>query len=180
HFFYLEAKDSNGQTSLATVQFTVVRPIFDKDLLVVDDTRLLPDRRINGVLDSPRGVWPTAAELDTYFFARGGNPWKNYPAGTRSPIGIFSGYAYDTLGTRFLAGGTLSLQQLSHYRHMIWYTDYTGSLNINPPDLTQDPMSQLAWLTQSGRSNPIATWISQGGQVWMFGGGCATALQFNF
>jgi hypothetical protein len=180
HFFYLEAKDSNGQTSLATVQFTVVRPVFDKDLLVVDDTRLLPDRKIGGVIDRPRGVWPTAAELDTFFFARGGKPWKNYAAGTLSPTGIFSGYDYDTLGTRFLSGGTLSLQQLSHYRHVIWYTDYKASLNINTPDLTQDPMSELTWLTESGRSNPLATWVTQGGQIWMFGGGCANALQSNF
>src|SRR5262249_34850501 len=151
HFLYLEAKDSNGQTSLLTVQYTVVRPVFDRDLLIIDDTRLLPDRKIGGVPVKPTGIWPTAAELDTFFFARGGRPWKDYPTGTLSPIGIFSGYDYDTLGTRFLLGGTLSLQQLSHYRHVIWYTDFKGALNINTPDLTQDPMSELTWLTEAGR-----------------------------
>src|SRR5262249_38313432 len=29
-------------------------------------------------------------------------------------------------------------------------------------------------------SNPVGTWVSQGGQVWMFGGGTATALQVNW
>ncbi len=41
-------------------------------------------------------------------------------------------------------------------------------------------MSELTWLTEPGRSNPLATWVTQGGQIWMFGGGCANALQSNF
>jgi len=180
HFLYIEAKDSNQQLSLATVQFTVVKAVFDRDLLVVDDTRLLPDRKVNNSLDRPRGVWPTAAELDTYFFARGGQPWKAYPAGTLSPIGIFSGYAYDTLATRFLPNGAMTLQQLARYRHVIWYTDNKSAQNTNDPDETRDPMSQLRWLSTPGRSNVVGTWVSQGGQIWMFGGGTATALQLNW
>jgi hypothetical protein len=131
-------------------------------------------------MENLRGVWPTAAELDTYFFARGGKPWRCYPAGTLSPVGIFQGYAFDTLGTRFLPQGTLTLQQLSRYRHVVWYTDFKSSLNINDPYVTQDPMSELRWLTLPGRSNPLGTWVTQGGQLWMFGGGTASALQRNF
>jgi hypothetical protein len=181
HFLYIEAQDNNSQVSLVVVQFTVVRAVFDKDLLIVDDTRLAGDRpKSGGCMENPRGVWPTAAELDTYFFARGGKPWRCYPAGTLSPVGIFQGYAFDTLGTRFLPQGTLTLQQLSRYRHVVWYTDFKSSLNINDPYVTQDPMSELRWLTLPGRSNPLGTWVTQGGQLWMFGGGTASALQRNF
>ena len=181
HFLYVESQDNNNQVSLVVVQFAVVRAVFDRELLIVDDTRLTGDRPVvGGCVDRPRGVWPDAAELDTFFFARGGRPWKCYPAGTLSPVGIFQGYSYDTLGTRFLPQGTLTLQQLSHYRHVIWYTDWKGSLNINDPYLTVDPMSELRWLTLPGRSNPLGTWVTQGGELWMFGGGCASALQRNF
>jgi hypothetical protein len=180
HFLYIEAQDNNKQVSIAVVQFVVVRALFDRELLVVDDTRLTTDHKLGTCVDRPRGVWPTAAELDTFFFARGGNPWKCYPAGTLSPVGIFSGYAYDTLGTRFLSQGTLTLQQLAHYRHVIWYTENKASLNINEPDVALDPMSELRWLSSPGRSNPIGTWVAQGGQVWMFGGGTASSLQRNW
>ena len=181
HTLYLEAEDNNRQLSLVVVQFTVVRALFDRELLIVDDTRLLPDHAVaGGCVDRPRGVWPTAAELDTFFFARGGRPWKCYPAGTLSPVGIFQGYAYDTLGTRFLPQGTLTLTQLAHYRHVVWYTENKASININEPNITLDPMSELRWLSSPGRSNPIGTWISQGGQLWMFGGGTASSLQRNW
>lgn len=181
HFLYIEAKDNLDQVSLAIVLFTVVRPVFDKELLFVDDTRLLPDKRlVTGCVDRPRGVWPTAAELDTFFFAVGNQPWRCYPTGTRSPVGIFQGYAFDTLGTRFLPQGTITLQQLAHYRHIVWYTDFKASLASNEPNLTIDPMSELRWLTLPGKSNPLGTWVSQGGQLWMFGGGTASALQRNF
>src|SRR5207344_1323810 len=94
--------------------------------------------------------------------------------------GIFSGYAFDTLGTRFLSNGTLTLSQLSRYKHVIWYTDSKSARNVNEPNITVDPMSELRWLTYPGRTNPIGTWVSQGGQLWMFGGGAATAMQINW
>lgn len=181
HFLYIEAQDNNRQVSIAIVQFTVVKALLDRELLFVDDTRLLPDRRgTGGCVDRPRGVWPTAAELDTFFFARGGRPWTCYPAGTLSPVGIFQGYDFDTLGTRTLPSGTLTLQQLSRYRHVVWYTDNKASLNVNEPTSVLDPMSQLRWLSSPGRSNPIGTYVQQGGQLWMFGGGTASALQRNW
>ena len=181
HTLYIEAKDNIEQISLAVVQFTVVKAIFDKELLIVDDTRFLGDRPVpGGCVAAPAGVWPTSAELDTFFFARGGKTWRCYPAGTLSPTGIFQGYAYDTLGTRFLLNGTLTLTQLSRYKHVVWYTDQKSARNINEPNVTVDPMSELRWLTIPGRTNPVATWVSQGGQLWMFGGGIATALQINW
>jgi hypothetical protein len=180
HFLYIEAIDNNQQVSLAVVQFTVVKALLDRELLVVDDTRLLPDRRVSGVIDRPRGVWPTAAELDTFFFARGGKPWLSYPTGTLSPVGIFQGYDYDTLGTRFLPLGLISLQTLGRYRHVIWYTDNKASLNVNEITSTQDPMSELRFVSNPSRSNPLGTYVQQGGQLWFFGGGTASALQRNW
>ena len=181
HTLYVEAEDNLGLLSLVVIQFAVVRAVFDRELLIVDDTRLLGDRpAVGGCVDRPRGVWPTAAELDTFFFARGGMPWRCYPAGTVSPVGIFQGYAFDTLGTRFLPQGTLTLSQLSRYRHVVWYTDNKSARNVNEPSLTLDPMSQLRWLTYPGRTNPLGIWVSQGGQLWMFGGGTATAMQLNW
>ena len=181
HYLYIEAVDNNKQVSLAVVQFAVVRPVFDRDLLIVDDTRVQGDHPgTGGCVDRPRGVWPTAAELDTHFFARGNKPWRCYPNGMLSPVGIFQGYAFDTLGTRFLPQGTLTLQALAHYRHVVWYTDFKASLNVADPYITGDPMSELRWLTIAGRTNPLGTWVTQGGQLWMFGGGVASSLQRNF
>lgn len=181
HFLYIEAIDNNQQVSLATVQFTVVKALLDRELLFVDDTRVLPDRTVpGGCVDRPRGVWPTAAEMDTFFFARGGNPWKCYPTGTRSPVGIFQGYDYDTLGTRFLPLGQISLQTLGRYRHIVWYTDNKASLNVNDITSTQDPMSELRFISSPSRSNPLGTYVQQGGQLWFFGGGTASALQRNW
>src|SRR5262249_2821984 len=40
HFFYLEAIDDLGETSLGVVELLIVRPSFSKDLLVVNDTWL--------------------------------------------------------------------------------------------------------------------------------------------
>ena len=75
-------------------------------------------------MDPPAGPWPTAAELDTFLFARGGVPWRSYPAGTLSPPGIFSGYEFDTIGTRGIsADGVVPLSLLGQYRHIVWYTD---------------------------------------------------------
>jgi hypothetical protein len=181
HTLYIQAKDNLDLLSMVVIEFTVVRAVFDRELLIVDDTRFLGDRPLpGGCVDRPRGVWPTAAELDTFLFARGGKPWRCYPAGTVSPVGIFQGYTYDTLGTRFLPQGTLTLSQLSRYRHVVWYTDNKAARNVNEPNLTIDPMSELRWLTIPGRANPIGTWVSQGGQLWMFGGGAATAMQINW
>src|SRR5262249_30580440 len=61
HFFYLEAEDDLGLLSLGVLRFTVVRPTFDRPLLVVDDTWFTPDRfGSGGCVAAPRGEWPTA------------------------------------------------------------------------------------------------------------------------
>ena len=94
-----------------------------------------------------------------------------------SPVGVFQGYGYDTLGGLFQAGGVFSLQQLGHYRHIIWYCDLKASLTSNPPDYPRDPTTSLHGMSYPGASNSLATWVKQGGKLWMFGGGVAASLQ---
>lgn len=178
HVFFLEAKDNNDLLSLGAVQFTLVKPAFDRDLLFVNDTRLAPDHLISGLIDRPRGVWPTYAELDTFFFAHGGFPWRSYPAGTLSPTGVFQGYSFDTVGTRFVAGGIVPLEQLGHYRHVVWMVDGRAvANNFDGPTDPRDPMPSLEWISNPARSNDLGTWVTQGGKLWLLGGGAASALQ---
>ena len=178
HYFYIQARDNIDQISLAVIEFTTVRATFERDLLFVDDTRYNPDVRLtNGNIDRPKGAWPTAAELDTFMFARGGMPWRAYPTGIVTAPGIFSGYTYDTVGTRFVPDGYLRLSQLGKYRHIIWYADQKGAANANEPYLSRDPMSSLRYIALPGHNNALATWVAQGGKLWLMGGGAATCLQ---
>ena len=44
HFLYIEALDNNGLLSVVVVSFTAIRATFENKLLIVDDTRLEPDK----------------------------------------------------------------------------------------------------------------------------------------
>lgn len=183
HYLYVEAKDNQDQMSLVVVRFTAVRPTFQKNLLFVDDTRLTPDKLTTTtprITATPTGLWPMAAELDTFFFARGGNQWKDYPAGKLSPPGVFNGYAFDTVATKFIPGGLLSLGQLGAYRHIVWYTDIKSALFINPVDYAISPMPALHAMSTPGLTNPLTVWLGQGGKLWMFGGGTAYSMQIDW
>ncbi len=183
HRFYIEAEDNNGLTSLGIIFFRVVRPTFEKELLFVDDTRLNPDRLTGsgGTYLPPVGPWPTAAELDTFLFAKGGFPWRGYPEGTMSVPGIFNGYAYDTIGTRGLPpDGTVPLSILGQYRHVVWYTDPTGASYGSRWDDRSSPITALRLVNSPGRPVILSTYMSQGigrngGFVWLAGGGAAYA-----
>ncbi|MCC6650064.1 MAG: hypothetical protein IT348_02825 [Candidatus Eisenbacteria bacterium] len=180
HYLYVEAKDNEDMMSLVVVRFTAIRPTFSKQLLILDDCRLAPDKLLTTnppVTDRPRGSWPTAAELDTFLFARGGRQWKDYPAGTLSTPGLFLGYQYDTLATRFQRGGIVSLSQLGEYSHIVWYTDYKSSTYLNPPDYPTNAMPALHAMSYAGVSNVLAIWVRQGGKLWLSGGGAAGSLQ---
>jgi hypothetical protein len=191
HFLYIMAQDNNGLQSLAVVRLTVVTPAFNQDLLIVDDTRLLPDQFNVGTL-VPRTygntIWPAAAELDTFLYARGGFPWRG-PHGILPPLppskpGIFAGYSFDTLGTRRgfeLASAGVPLSLLGRYRHIIWMTDITGAITTAGPEALIDPVSTLRWMSAPGRANTLATYIYAGGKAWLAGGTaltCAT-LPYN-
>src|SRR5262249_56054707 len=85
HRFYLECGDNNGQKSLGILKITAVTPSFNRTLLIIDDTRLEPDKFVSDpskrTPDTYTKPWPSRSEMDTFFFARGGVPWR----GTKNP-----------------------------------------------------------------------------------------------
>lgn len=188
HRFFLEAEDNNGLVSLGQVCLTVVKSTFERELLFVDDTRFSPDFRSTPdvVVDPPTGNWPTQAELDTFLFARGGFPWRGYPAGTLSPPGIFNGYAFDTVGTRgTTADGTVPLALLGLYRHIVWYTDEDAANHTQPPSDRTFPITALRLGNSPGRPAALSTYLTQGfltngGHVWLSGGGAAYATMVSW
>jgi hypothetical protein len=183
HLFYVEAQDNNGLESLGIVEFTAVEATFDKPLLIVEDTRVGADNLQRGAtcVDRPRGVWPNRAELDTFLFAVGGQPWKCYPEGTTSLPGLFAGYSFDTVGTRIgKLDLTVRLSLLSQYQHVIWLTDAIGASLRNPGIDGVDPQTAFRFMNSPGRSNTLATYLRQGGKVWLSGGGAGLAATDPF
>ena len=184
HYFYLEAIDTNGLRSLAVVRITSVQSDLTQDLLIVDDTRLKPDQLAAGGCTKPPsgyGRWPSAAEADTFLYAKGGYAWRCYPAGTISRPGLFDGYPFDTTGTRTGTGETrISLAQLGHYKHVIWLTDLTLGANSNLNPGHEPPRTALRFMSEAGHANSISAYLRQGGQVWLAGGGIASATLLDF
>lgn len=190
HLFFIEAEDNNGLVSLGIVQFSVVRATFDNDLLIVQDCRLLGDQVVNNQYQQPSGAWPNKAELDSFFYARGGNPWRgaySYPANggpyTSTP-GIFNGYDFDTLSTRLYTTGIVPLAVLGQYKYVIWYVDKASAARNNPPNNPASGMVALRFMSGEpfrGAPNTLATFMKQGGSAWVFGGGIgpATLVAWN-
>jgi len=177
HTFYLEAEDDQRLKSLAVVEFTIVRPSFDRDLLIIDDTWLTPDRvGTGGCVRAPTGEWPTAAELDTFLYAVGGKPYRCLAAGTQSPVGVFAGYSFDTLGTHFSLSSSVGLQRLGRYRNVIWMTDANSAYaHTEPYNTTSRPQPLLRAWNGLAVQNPLAVWVLLGGRLWLTGGGTAMA-----
>jgi hypothetical protein len=178
HFFYIESEDNNGLRSLATINMSVVQSTFDKPLLVVTDTRLTLDQRssLSPCINPPTQRWPWSAELDTFLFARGGFPWRCYPAGTITTPGIFAGYEFDTLGTRTGQSEVrVPLAKIGRYRHLVWITDASAAIKSDAGTSLSESISALRYMSVPGRANSIAAYIKQGGEVWMLGGGAAYA-----
>lgn len=180
HVLYVDAKDSNGLKSLAMVHITTTGPYEGShELLIVDDTRRKLDQiAVSGnCTTSPNtlGPWPTAAELDTFLYARGGFPWKCYPAGTVSPPGLFAGYDFDTLGTLGIPTGTVPLSTLLQYRRVIWLTDQLGALQTGPPTSYPIAITSLRSMSGPATENTLAEYVEAGGTLWLAGGGVATA-----
>jgi hypothetical protein len=177
HRLYIEATDSNGLRSLGIVRFATVRGSLEKPLLIVDDTRFLGDQiGVGGCARVPVGAWPTAAELDTFLFARGGTPWRCYPAGTVSPPGLFAGYPFDTLGTRTGSNdATVRLARLGQYRHVVWIIDAGSATNSRVGSNPFDPVTSLRYMSSQGHFNSLGSYVQQGGRLWLTGGGGAFA-----
>ncbi|MEO5616505.1 MAG: hypothetical protein ABIS67_01930 [Candidatus Eisenbacteria bacterium] len=179
HRLYIEAGDGNGFKSLGVLHLQVVVGTFDRPLGIVDDTRLRLDQRSPGAttcIDRPLGLFPTAAELDTFLHARGGVPIRCYPAGSVSRQGIFWGYDYDTLNTRIGRPNlTPSLALLARYRHLVWLVDADGANNDVSGGNLNDAMTALRYINTTGNLNVATAYLRQGGEIWFAGGGTATA-----
>jgi len=179
HFLYIEATDNNGLASLGIVRLTVVQPTFAKPLLIVDDTRLEPDKRLaSGCSDTYKQFWPSAAELDTFLYARGGMPWrctKEPTSGVSSVPGVFAGYEFDTVGTRLgLENPTnaVRLSRLGEYRNVVWLVDSKAA--TYPDVIGQLPMPALRYMSSPGRASTLGGYVRGGGRVWLLGGGAGT------
>ncbi|MEO5988723.1 MAG: hypothetical protein ABIU54_00960, partial [Candidatus Eisenbacteria bacterium] len=181
HFLYIEAADNNGLKSLAVVKMQVVQPLLNdpvlgRELLIVDDTRLEVEKLgFNGCPNIYTKDWPSAAELDTFLYAKGGYPWRctrTPTSGVVSTPGVFSGYPFDTLGTRQgfeVTSNAVRLSKLAQYRHILWLADGSGALNTDPTSVTA-PIAALRYMCSPGRSNTLAAYVSLGGKVWFAGG----------
>ena len=194
HHLYIEANNdlcegAEEMVGLLSLRLNVVQPTFDKDLLIVDDTRYLLDRVSAGTTcehpsNRPTGNWPTQAELDTFLYARGGVPWRCYPPVTLSTPGVFNGYRFDTLGTNLRVFDlTVPLSTLVQYRHVIWLVNGAAALNNKPGTDLGDingPVTSLRYMTENRRENTLAAYVRQGGKVWLAGGGAATASMIAF
>ena len=195
HRLYFQARsgyggcnpDENDFVSKGLLEYVVVRPTLSRELLIVDDTRLPVDfAGVAGCIAAYTGQWPSATELDTFLFARGGVPWRctvNPPTGVTSPPGLFAGFAFDTVATRFMRSGlrqsdnggplhqtnSVPLSLLADYRHVIWITDRNGALNFNPFDSPVNPMSLMKYWSSSGQRSLISTYAEMGGKLWLVG-----------
>ncbi len=181
HYLYIEVEDNIGLTSLAIVEFAVIKPSFNRPLLIVDDRRGSADQfrgtKPNQIVNPPTGIWPNESELDTFFFAKGGFPWKGYgpenglPSQLPSPPGVFLGYPYDTFDTRGFLDPTMPLSVLGRYSHVAWYIDALSAGSYEDPAHPSRPVTSMVWMNSPNHSNTLAIYSKQGGQLFFFGGG---------
>jgi hypothetical protein len=196
HFLYIEGQDNNGMPSLVVVHFTCVAPTFRSPLLVVDDTRLEPDKFPTGPRPAPyTTAYPSAAELDTFLYARGGAPWKGpngidprtlppSRSGVFTNLGFVLNRDYDTLGTRQgyeLASAGVPLSVLGRYRDIVWMTDIVGATSSGTSTSTINPLCTLRWMSDVQRASTLSTYWFAGGRLWLLGGSSAycTMIAFN-
>jgi hypothetical protein len=129
----------------------------------------------------PGGAWPTAAEFDTFLFARGGKLYQAYPAGMYSQPGVFAGYKFDTVTTRTGRSDlTVPLSELGHFSHLIWLCDALAAGKTAPGSSVASAMCSLRFMNNNNKVNTLATYLKQGGKVWAIGSGLAHACQVNF
>jgi hypothetical protein len=181
--------------SVGILHLISVHPALGHDLLIVDDTRFEPDRTGTGGCPAfYTQVWPSAAELDTFLYARGNVTWRctrNPTTGVLSKPGLFAGYSFDTLGTRGMLSGpvdpstslgsrTVPLSVLAEYRHVIWLTDINGATSINAPESPVTPMSALKFTSDAGKANVLAGYAAMGGKAWLAGGAGSYASLVRF
>ena len=187
HRLYIEVTDDFGEKSLAIVRIDVITAARTHELLVVDDTRLEVDRfSVPGTPNVYTQPWPSATELDTFLFARGGVPWrgtKNPTSGVLSSPGLLAGYSFDTLGTRSgleIPADAVPLSTLLRYRHVLWLVEQRGATFGPTFDQSVFPMTALRAMSRPGFPSALASYIESGGKVWLAGGGAAFASLVEF
>ncbi len=203
HFLYVEGRAGFGGCNPATSDFVsvgilhlvTVHAEMSHELLVVNDTRFEPDRVGTGGCPAfYTQPWPSAAELDTFLYARGNVTWRctrNPTTGVLSMPGLLAGYSFDTLGTRgmlsgavppggFTGGQSVPLSVLADYRHVIWLTDLNGALSNNAPDSPLSPMSALKFTSDVGKTNVLSSYAAMGGKAWLAGGAGSYASLIHF
>jgi hypothetical protein len=174
--FIVQAEAELGGTSAVVIEFLPVGPLGDRPLLVVMDTRLPVDMKSAGAdcVDPPTGEWPSSAELDSFLFARGNVRVRCRPELLSLP-GLFAGYSFDTIGTRALGTGTIPLQRLARYRHVVWIVDRSAANQTRPLGDPRSPRSLLGHMAGRNGVNTLAGYAALGGNVWLLGGGAADA-----
>ena len=182
HFFYLEARDNLGFVSLFTIRLKIVKPRFDKSLLVIDDmygtaTGMRPDSTINYV-----GGYPMEAEQDSFYYSVGGFPdvlkRHGVPGADPSAIskpGVFAGFDYDTLDYKFYPNEGVLLEDLARYKVVTWYTDGTSASRAGAK-FSNTPMTGIRYINSVNRLNTLAVYLKQLGKVWLLGDGTTTAI----
>jgi hypothetical protein len=149
----------------------------------VDDTRLEADK-FSAATHCPfvyTRPWPSAAELDTFLYARGGVPWRcaqGDPSANSVP-GLFTGYRFDTLGTRLGfedPAAAVSLSRLAPYQHVLWIVDQQSARLSN----AFSPLTTLRAMSSPGHADALYAYGRLGGQIWLAGGGAAYASLVSF
>ncbi len=194
HTLCVEVTDNSGHRALTITRFHTFGAQLDQDLLIVDDTRLLPDQI--AATSDPSGQrclrpyassspWPAAAELDTFLYAVGGKPWRgiaaNCPTPSNPPVlstpGLFAGYRFDTLGTRLRFEDAVTatpISTLARYRNIVWLVDSPSAQLTSILDPIR-PMTALRSMHRAGSTNVLQNYIAVGGRVWLVGSGGALA-----
>lgn len=97
---------------------------------------------------------------------------------------MFSGYKFDTVGTRKgyeLASLGMPLSLLGRYQHVLWMTDLTAGSKLGPSTDVIDGISLLRWMSAPARANTLSAYLSAGGKVWLAGGAAAycSLIEYN-
>lgn len=178
HRLYVEARDNVGTVSIMIVECRAVPPTFltippeKQRILVFDDVRGNTDRSINQF--RPYGNFPTESILDSLLCAVGGFPYK-FPPNPLSEPGVFAGFPFDTLDYRFIVFEGLPLSVMTQYNAVIWYTEGLDAA-ASGSKFSRSPSGALRFINLVGELNTLAVYLSQGGNVWLFGGGTAQAV----
>jgi hypothetical protein len=184
HKFYVQAQDNLGFTTMFTIRLIIVKPSFERDVLVIDDMYARPTQSLsasnpNGPINLA-GAYPLEAEQDSFYYARGGFPDSLYirsgTPGAISQPGVFHEYAPDTLDYWFYPFDGMDLLTLSKYKMVCWYVDKASSARNGVKFGSQTPSTAIRTINSVSRLNTLAVYLRQGGKAWLFGEGTTTSI----